>query len=318
MTIPHTMTNESITVIVQGRSYTVPKGAPNFNLLKKALKDKNWTDVPNHLTAGKSLESWAQGRFKVDGNVLAYDGKALPASLNERVSDMARRGEDPSTMFKFWERLQRNPSYRSVNQLWDFLQHQGIPLTPEGCFLAYKSVGKDYKDHHSGKFDNSPGQTLSMPRNEISDDPDVPCHEGFHVGAYEYASAFGNSESKIVICKVQPEDVVCVPKDHSFQKMRVSRYEVVGNYGVNLPSTSFDDTNNGSGKEDKPVRVSSTTKKKPTRAFAKLNAMDMRGLMEQTIDTLRRYAYEGLNIIGASKIAGGKLALVNAILKVRD
>jgi hypothetical protein len=45
--------------------------------------------------------------------------------------------------------------------------------------------------------------------------------------------------------------------------------------------------------------------------------MGMSELMEQSIDTLRQYAGKGLQIVGASKIHGGKTALVAKILEVR-
>lgn len=208
--------------------------------MRQALLNEDWDAIPNHITIAKSLESWAMGKFAVVDGVVRYDGKALPISLNQRIISMVTNGESPSSLFNFWERLQKNPSYRSVHQLWGFLEHANIPLTSNGCFLAYKSVRQDYKDYHSNLFDNSPGVTNEMPRNEISDDPDLACHEGFHVGALGYVSSFYPG-GRIVVCRIDPKDVVCVPKDARQQKVRVCKYTVIGNYGTDLPSTVFDD-----------------------------------------------------------------------------
>jgi hypothetical protein len=164
-----------------------------------------------------------------------YNGASLPTELNQRVIKMATAGDDPTALFNFWERLQKNPSKRSVDQLFSFLSHQGIPFEKDGTFLAYKGVRSDLKDAHSGKFDNSPGNVHEMPRNQISDDPNHACHEGFHVGALAYASGFSQ---RVVICRVDPEHVVCVPYDASAQKMRVCKYEVIGFHnGQELSST---------------------------------------------------------------------------------
>lgn len=266
------------------------------------------------------------------GETILFSGEELPLDLNNRIVRMVANGEDPTSFLNFYERLQKNPSWRSVKQLWNFLQHEGIPLTKDGCFLAYKGVKSNYKDAHSGKIDNSPGRTNEMPRNQISDDPNEACHEGFHVGALGYARSFSQ---RVVICKVDPADVVCVPYDASSQKMRVCRYKVVGNYsGDKLPDTTFDDDTTDEVQEadveerveekihegDNAVvrNVTSTIEKRASKkGFAKFDKLDMAGLMECSIDELRAYAGKGLEITGASKIPGGKTALVTKILEYR-
>ena len=247
----YTMTNESITVVHGGKTYAISKGSPQFLNLRKALVDERWDDVPKHLTVSRSLEAWARDKFTLERGTFLYEGKELPKEFNNRIISMATGNEDPEPLFKFWERLQRNPSFRSVQQLWGFMVQKGIPLTKDGCFLAYKSVTESFMDHHSKKIDNTPGTTNELPRNQISDDPNLECHFGFHVGAIEYARSFGSDNRRIIICKVDPADVVCVPRDCSSQKMRVCKYRVVGNWnGQHMPSTTIDPGDYG----DEPLR----------------------------------------------------------------
>jgi len=240
MSIPFTYTNDSITVIHQGKPHVVPKGSPQFVNLRQALLDERWADVPNHLTVSKSLTTWAKGKVTVDENLekFFFEGEAIPADINSRILSMAAAGKDPTPLFLFWERLKRNPSMRSVEQLYSFLKHGNIPITKDGCFLAYKGVKNDYTDGHSGTVDNRPGTVNKMSRNKVSDDPRTACHYGFHVGAYGYAGTFSQ---RTVICKVDPEHVVCVPYDHNGQKMRVCEYKVIGNYGELLPDDIVDE-----------------------------------------------------------------------------
>lgn len=305
----YVITQESLTIIVSGKSHTIQKGALNYALLKKAILEERWNDVEQHLTPKKSLNAYAKGKFTYDGNAFSYDNTPLPADLNERIIAMATKNENPEPFFKFWERLQRNPSKRSVDQLWTFLQHQGIPLTEDGCFLAYKGIKHDMHDQHTGRLDNSPGKVLRMPRNKISDDPREACHEGLHVGALAYAQSFSD---RVVICKIDPEDVVCVPYDESAKKMRVCKYEVIGNHnGHTLPSTTI------KGEYSAKKVTEAKTQKKTNKRFGKLEQMDMSDLMKQSMDTLRKYATHGLYIVGASKLSGGKTALVKRIIEVR-
>jgi hypothetical protein len=218
---------------------------------------------------------------------------------------MAAKNEDPGPLFKFWEKLQKNPSFRSVQQLWPFMDHKGIAFAPDGDILAYKSVRQDYRDHHSGEFDNHPGKILTMPRNQVSDDPNVACAEGFHFGSMNFAEGF-NSGGRIIIAKINPADVVAVPYDDSMQKMRTCRYEVIGNHnGQYLSDTTH--------KEER-VKGSKRKIKKSGRKFGQMNPST---LMNQSIEDLRAYATRILEIVGASKIVGGKVALVNKIVEVR-
>lgn len=314
-----TLTQESLTIIWNGRTTTVRKGAPNFKALREAIMEEEWDRVPGLLTIAKSLSSWAKGRFTVQGDTVLFDGQSIPQELNRRIGEMAAKNEDPASLFNFWEKLQKNPSARSVQQLWPFLNHQGIPLTKEGNLLAYKGVNDDYTDRHTGTVDNSPGAVNEMPRNKISDDPNEGCHFGFHVGALEYAGSFGN---RTVVCEVDPADVVCIPYDSSFQKMRVCKYKVIGNHnGELLSDTSHEDDPYYEELDEAAAEVQddvpAAAKSSVPRKYQKYQKLTMSELLDYSMDDLRRYASQGLKIVGAYKIPGGKVALVAAIMKVR-
>jgi hypothetical protein len=386
--LPFTLTNESITVVFEGKPHVVQKGSPQFNALRKAIIAEDWKSVPKNLTVAKSIKDWAKGKFTLKGDNFCFEGQEIPNNINSRIIQMATKGEDPTPLFKFWERLQKNPSMRSVSQLWTFLEHKGIPLTKDGTFLAYKGVKQNFKDAHTGTIDNSPGAVNEMPRNKISDDPNEACHEGFHVGALRYAQSFSQ---RVVVCEVDPEHVVCVPYDSSAEKMRVCKYKVRGNHnGELLPSTTFSDDyvalkgaveldpndetdadydpekdflaepceecgakmpaeychqecsyhliecsrydeftpEEEPEKKAPPKKVKGKDKKKAHKelkkagkklavSFDRLKKMTMADLMNESLDTLRDYAGKGLKIVGASKVPGGKTALVSLILKTR-
>lgn len=78
-----------------------------------------------------------------------------------------------------------------------------------------------FVDCHSGTFDNTPGLVVSMDREKVDPDTNVGCSYGLHVGAYSYASTFGPVTLKVI---VNPMDVVSVPDDCNWQKIRVCQY----------------------------------------------------------------------------------------------
>lgn len=248
----YTITNDSVTVITDGKTSLVRSGAPNFAVLCKALRHGDASEVRAALSSQDYITAW-HPRFTIEAGAVCFDRKPVAASFGKRVLAMVTGGEDPQPLLRFYERLSRNPSWRSTQQLFDFLAHENLPIEPSGHFLAYKAVRRDYTDIYSGSVSNAVGQRPTMPRNQISDDADLACHVGFHVGALKYAQDFIRSgqagiegappyvsgSGRIVVCRVDPEHVVCVPKDASYAKVRVCEYLVIGNFGQALPSTTM-------------------------------------------------------------------------------
>jgi hypothetical protein len=106
------------------------------------------------------------------------------------------------------------------------LEKGGMPITPDGYFLAYKKVRANYKDCHSGTMDNSVGKTVSMERNAVDDNRENECSHGLHFCSESYLSQFGGD--RIMILKINPRDVVSIPKDYQNAKGRACSYEVIG------------------------------------------------------------------------------------------
>lgn len=165
-----------------------------------------------------------------------YNGKKLPPALAEKVKKFRDEDLPFAPMEKFLERISKNPSYTSINELYDFLAAKELPITEDGCFIAYKGISSDGYSvsgnvdtvvktgvvDSSGRILNTEfGKEIEVERDQVDDDRTNECSNGLHVGSPNYAFSFG---SKTIKVKVDPADVVSVPKDHSFQKCRVSKY----------------------------------------------------------------------------------------------
>ena len=111
--------------------------------------------------------------------------------------------------------------------LYKFLEHNGHPITTEGNFIAYKAVRSNFLDIHTGKFDNSVGNIVSMERSQVDDNPENTCSSGLHVATLGYAQSFGGYDSILIDVEIDPADVVSVPKDYDGTKMRTCKYKVV-------------------------------------------------------------------------------------------
>jgi hypothetical protein len=128
-------------------------------------------------------------------------------------------------LLKFLGNLMENPSNSAVEELYDFLEVCNLPITEDGHFVAYKRIQANYTDVHSGKYDNSVGNTVSMERCLVDDRRENTCSHGLHVCSLNYLAHFGGE--RLVLCKVNPKDVVSIPSDYGNTKMRVCQYEVI-------------------------------------------------------------------------------------------
>ena len=183
----------------------------------------------------------AQKGFQVNAATqeVAYHGELLPAPLARKVFSLIEQNLPVTLLEKFWENLKKNPSYNSVRELYDFLSYKELPITEDGCFLAYRGLQKDFYSvrgntstkvlqgsvNSQGQIYNGVGEHIEVERNCVDDNRNNHCSFGVHAGSWQYASEW--SQGKMVVVKINPKDVVSVPSDYNCQKLRCCAYTVV-------------------------------------------------------------------------------------------
>lgn len=148
-------------------------------------------------------------------------------SLSDKILEKCLVDEKPESLILFLDNMLDNPSNRSVENLYDFLVHNDIEITDDGHFTAWKVVRSNYYDKHSNTMDNSPGKVVSMPRSLVNENPEETCSTGLHACSKGYIQHFKGQGDRIVKVKINPKDVVSVPVDYNFQKLRCSEYLVL-------------------------------------------------------------------------------------------
>jgi hypothetical protein len=223
---PYLITGNAVVVVINNKQYTLSKGNIGFDALIEAIKEGRWEDVPALASPVVAVRKFSNGFVDVIDGQVTYDGQPIHSVLSQRILDMFEQGFDINPLTNFMQNLYTNPSKRAVDELYGFLESGNMPITEDGYFLAYKKVREDYTDVHSGKFDNSVGKVVSMPRNQVDDNKDNTCSAGLHFCSFDYLKSFGGS--RIMILKINPADVVSIPSDHQQQKGRTWRYTVIG------------------------------------------------------------------------------------------
>lgn len=111
------------------------------------------------------------------------------------------------------------------------MQVNNLPITKDGCFIAFKMVRADYRDIYTGTMDNSPGCVPKMKRADVDPDKDRTCSRGLHFAALEYVrnGSYGSSSNgdRLMAVKINPRDVVAIPTDYNNSKGRACQYLVL-------------------------------------------------------------------------------------------
>ena len=233
-----------LTVFIDSEQYTITAENVNFRNAIKFLSEKNWEElkfVLNPTLKFNSLYAQYENIIVKDGNV-TIDGEMVNGIIASRIINLMANNIDCTPIFKFMTRLQLNPSKRAVDELYTFLEHRNLPITSNGTIQAYKAVRVNYTDCHTGTYDNTVGNTLQMPRNKVDDNKDVGCSHGFHAGTFDYAKDFMPSNGHLLIVEIDPADVVSIPTDCNFQKLRTCKYKVTQEYNVTLDENKIQDS----------------------------------------------------------------------------
>jgi len=225
--------NAFITIIVDGGvQHTIRQGSLNFGKAVDLYVAQNWDDLINIISPENYIKKLYAKYEQIEvknGNVYVND-VAMHTLDAQRIIECLVKGADVTHIFKFVIRLQNNPSRRAVQELYKFLEHKNLGISVNGNLIAYKAVRNNYTDKHTGRFDNSIGNVLEMSRNQVDDDKDNGCSYGFHAGSLKYATEFASDNDRVVLVEIDPADVVSIPTDCEYQKLRTCKYKVISEF----------------------------------------------------------------------------------------
>ena len=235
--------SDSLTAFVQGKPYTVNRSAEIFKAAMDAVRNDSEEDFLKVVTV-KAVIAKALSASKdvvIQGNQVLCNGREITGILGKRVFDMLDNKLDVTPLLNFISNLMKNPSKRAVDETFGFVDACSLPITEDGCILAYKRIKLNYTDCHSGTMDNSVGKIVTMERNLVDEDKSRTCSQGLHFCSYDYLKHF--SGERIVVLKINPADIVAIPEDYNNSKGRCCSYEVIDEIPLNeynLPAKALD------------------------------------------------------------------------------
>jgi hypothetical protein len=231
-----TITDRSINLLLDGRMRTLPQSHPNFARVRELIRTiglatpwdpeeldglRQLVDIPTFLA------KITEGLVEVNGSEVRYAGKPLHGHIVKRMLDLLAQGDDIRPIARFLDRAKKNPFHETaIDEMFNWLEHSKMPLTSDGCFIAYKFVNADYRDAHSNKIDNRIGAAIPRldPATVDSRRENTCAASGYHFCSWGYTDLTRYPHTMLV--KVAPEDVCSFPYSE-VAKGRCMFYEVI-------------------------------------------------------------------------------------------
>ena len=238
---PYIVSEETATLLYEGKPYTLQSSHPNFAPFKKALVEEDFETAINYLDIKKQIKEFADGELKVENGSVYYYGTQLHGKVVDKLLELLESGMKVGNPFiKFVKNLLDNPSNSSVEELYDFLSYKSLPIDDDGYVLGYKGVCSDGwsksgntqtiilqgEVNERGQIMNRVGDTIEVMRRSVDDNRQNQCSHGLHIGSFDYANSWA-SDGKLLLVRFNPADAVSVPQDSECQKLRVCKYEVL-------------------------------------------------------------------------------------------
>lgn len=199
---------------VSGIVYSTDKGREIY-FVENDKVDKYFKDKLKAFRFGDydefSPEDWLVKNHWEDWKAFhpALRGKGQAKKIKEFAEE---RGFFPPDKKEFWEKKTKFEIVETLDVLFNTFDS------------VYETEVPEFTDLHTRQMSIKLGKPVTMPRNKCDNNPRNTCSRGLHVGAPEYVSKFGGGDTYIIACLVSPRNVVAVPDDYDWQKMRCCEY----------------------------------------------------------------------------------------------
>lgn len=253
MSLACTITDETVSILLDGRMRVLDKSHANFSAVIKLLKKINNASAGKSIFAGdpkkrvekltnklrdlidipQFIEKATAGRVTVTDKGVLFNGAPIHNTVAKQIMRLLNAGHDVTPLANFLDKVMDNPNGEIAEELYQWIESsKHISFAPDGDFFAYKKVAGDYSSIHPGpngeKVYNRLGTTVSEPREVVDADRNRTCSRGLHFCSFDYLDRYGHGgEERVVITKINPADVVAIPTDYNYTKGRACKYDIV-------------------------------------------------------------------------------------------
>jgi len=228
--VAYVLTTDSVNLYLDGRLYTVNSDHISYKKILDGLKTGLSNEKLKELINTRKTISRVFGRkLRIEGEQFFYNDERIYHAAINQIIYYAKNGLPFARLVLWLENLLENPSYKVTETAWEFFKNGDFAITETGNFLAFKGVQQNWRDWHTGKFDNSIGKVVEERRNTVDDNPKHTCSKGLHAGTLAYAKGYVRG-GRLIVVEINPKDIVSVPEERDAGKIRVCKYKVIAEY----------------------------------------------------------------------------------------
>jgi hypothetical protein len=248
-----------ISAHIDNQPYVVNPDHPRYKDIVAAIQQDDADTFKKLADINSAIADYTIGLVSVVHGVVKFKDRVVQTYTAQRILDAMKLGLPFEPVIRFLENVMLNPSKRAVDELDHWMSHNDIPITDDGFWLGYKrlhftgtqawvtpnlqhEMSADllniynhdeerlkneghhkvdiYVDCHSKTIRQWVGKVVEVERNTVDDNFGIDCSEGLHVGSQSYVKSYSSEESLTTV-KVNPADVVSVPRERSEQVPRV-------------------------------------------------------------------------------------------------
>lgn len=240
-------TDGTINAFINGQAYTLSSGGYYYPAALAAAKERDYGKLVEAIDLDKAVKNKSNGKVTFEDGVLRYNGAKIDNKLSRRVLELVGEGYKLDPFIKFMELCYQNPNPTVIDNLYDFMETMGIMLDEDGWVVGWKKVREDGYDYYSGTVLYEVGKTVKMNREECDENTQNSCSISLHVGSRNYAeNLWYKGQGKLLLVRVNPKNVVCVPEYSDWEKLRTCEMDVLEEFSgereckpiyVNIEST---------------------------------------------------------------------------------
>ena len=99
--IPYILTDNSLTIVVDGKALTMENSNPSFNEAKKLLSQEKYDELPDLFDTPKAVEKFAEGNISVSDGEVRYNNEVMHNHVVGRILDFMRQGLPYKPLVRF-------------------------------------------------------------------------------------------------------------------------------------------------------------------------------------------------------------------------
>jgi hypothetical protein len=249
MSIPYIENEEGVTFFSNGNTYDLSSEHLKYDEVISIL-DNNPEKIEEAIRfCTEPILNIVLGEVKFDYSIqkVFFNGNAVENKAINYLFHLHKAGRNHSKIEKFIEKLFLNPNISTINDLFNFVQKNKMPICEDGDFLAYKVVENDYTSR--GNTKNEIGKEISptLSWKEVDVDRNNTCSTGYHFCSWNYIeNAFGGistikrKKQRLLVIKVNPANVASIPNDYNDSKGRATTYFIQEEYKIEKTEESVE------------------------------------------------------------------------------